>query len=87
MPEIAGQFREILDVFAGHAELYAASMLYLTPFEKGIYIDNPFTVIIDKNLQVRIFCVITANYPFPCLNVSIMEKFVRNRNGIERGHS
>jgi hypothetical protein len=80
LTEIAGQFCEVLDIVSRNAELYAASMLNLTPFEKGIDIDDTFAVVVDKNLQVRVFGVITADNPFPGFDVSVMEKLVRYGN-------
>ena len=48
--------------------------------EQGIYIDDPFAVVVDINLQGWIARVEAPNDTLPGLNVPVMKEFVGNHH-------
>lgn len=76
LPEITRKLREILNVFAGHAELNTAAVLDLSPFKQGIDVNDSLAVVVNEYLQRGIFRVVAANNALPCLDISVMKEFV-----------
>ena len=84
LTEVTGKLRKILYILTGNTELDTTSMLYLSPFKKGVDINNAFAVIVNAYLKIGVFCIVAADNALPGFHVSVMKQLIAYNNGYQR---
>ena len=85
--EVSQELGHVPDLFADDGELDRSAPLDLAPLEQGIQVGDPFPIVVDDDVQVRVLGPVALDDPFPGFHVSVVEQLVRHQHGIHGGHA